>query len=355
MMKTITSFYKNLLVMHVLILLIAVGATFASWKIVTLTIHAEKQRIFNQEKDQAVQWLTEKFSLYYSVLRSFRAFWYSNPHVSQSQWEKFVKDSGVISEYPGISSVFMIKRVQQEDTRALEQDMRRISNPAYKKYTIYPIKKDGECYLGFYIYPTEGRETALGLDHLSIQDRQEKLFQARDTGNIMNTRETLLLNTGRPGFFLVAPLYDNAIPHDTVDGRRKAFWGFSAISFRSNELFSSIYGNEDPFPFFDFEIYDGTQVTPENLLYDHDRSLSAVTLSNTSKIIHQQELKFDGNRWTIVFATKPNFTLGKFQESLPWIVLGIGGVFSAFVVLSLVQQSMKITQIRKAMDKEKTV
>jgi PAS domain S-box-containing protein len=123
------------------------------------------------------------------------------------------------------------------------------------------------------------------------------------------------------------PVYQPEQPLTTVAQRRQAFLGLVSSGFRLDLLMNKIVGERNLD--IDFELYDGQQLTPANLLYDdspdqaHDNALFEKTV----------QLQIAGRIWTMRFATLPKFDRGV-QRQTPDFVL-FGGLFVSILLFGI--------------------
>lgn len=120
----------------------------------------------------------------------------------------------------------------------------------------------------------ERNQGVFGFDMNSEPVRREALERARDSGSISRTgMVTLIKETGpdtQPGFLIFAPVYKKNLPLDTTDERIAAIEGYTYGAFRIEDLMEGIFTNPDENTA--FQIYDGTNIFPEALIYESNAS-----------------------------------------------------------------------------------
>src|SRR5258705_2005487 len=100
--------------------------------------------------------------------------------------------------------------------------------------------------------------------------RHDAMALARDTGTptasgrVVLIQETDVQNQ-QAGLLIYAPVDRNDVPASTVDERRKALFGFVYSPFRVDDFLAPVISdnNRDV----GFQVYDGREVKPENLLH----------------------------------------------------------------------------------------
>ncbi len=130
----------------------------------------------------------------------------------------------------------------------------------------------------------EVNEDLLGRDRYTEPAHRDAMDRARDTGESKATGKVYTFseasgNSGAslalvPGIVMYLPVYKEGESIGTVDERRSALDGFVVCYLTTGELFQGIF--EDPHePEIDFEVYDGDELTPGNLLYNDEAVLRA--------------------------------------------------------------------------------
>ena len=154
---------------------------------------------------------------------------------------------------------------------------------------------------------------------------------ARDTGKpALSGMVKLVQETEvgvQNGFLLYLPVYkkDNQVPFSEQE-RRSSIVGFVYSPFRVNDLMKGVLGKR--FLDLDIEIYDGTSINEDNLLYDKDtiRSYSA----SSRKLSRLSSLTIAGHKWQVYIAALPEF--GN-ETTFPWFILGGGIIISGLIFL----------------------
>lgn len=300
---------KFLLVLTGLNLLGYLAAAGIYWLSNTILIR-EKQEIFYQTGNRIEQMVEERMLAHVNALRSLQAFWAGkNQKVTREEFDFYLKTLNIFYDYPGISSIAF-------------------------------LKPEGDKLITRYLYPLEGRETALGLDQYFDPQRQAFFEQARDSGRINASQPFILKTTQKPGFFLAAPLYAGGTAPASLIERREQLIGFTGMIFRENELFTAIFGRSNPFPDIDFAIYYDYHETlpeaghPEHLLFDSDPEFDPAgrpKLMQTKKYV-----TVGGAQWSVFITAKPSFSLNWAEENLPKIGLITGLTISLAISLLVI-------------------
>jgi hypothetical protein len=159
---------------------------------------------------------------------------------------------------------------------------------------------------------------------------------ARDKGEIITSQKTILTTTGRPGFLLIAPLYNGATIPNSVAERRSDLSGFIIFVFRDTDLFNAIFGPANPFPDLNFSIYHNGMIDHDHLLYNSDYSQQAPDWNDHYQPFQvKKHLNIGNNAWTLVVTAKPSFGLKPAEEFLPKMTLLIGLPLLSFFALAV--------------------
>ena len=111
--------------------------------------------------------------------------------------------------------------------------------------SLVPSPERDEYFPVFYSNAITKASIIYGLDMNSEASRRAVLERARD-GDRMATSAQIMLRTGtgdRNGFFVLMPVYQQGLPHDTVEDRRHNLAGYVNGVFRTGVMFDTILGS----------------------------------------------------------------------------------------------------------------
>jgi len=297
---------KKFLILLTLILVMGILTTLSGYYLSKKVLNREKLKIFQQDAEKIQQLIEERMLAHVNTLRSIQSLWNSqNQPVTNQQFSQFLNSLNVFYDYPGISSIGFAKRV-------------------------------GDKLLTTYIEPLEGRENTLGFDHAADPTRKLSFDRARDTGEIISSSPFTLITTNRPGFFLIAPIYQTGETPRSLIERQKQLSGFIAMVFRETELFRAIFGRQNLLPDIDFAIYN-----QESLLFDSDPGFDPT--ANPQLLQTKKYVTIGQSPWTIIISAKPSFSLTAAEENLPRTMLIVGltlGGLSGLVILSFYRRHL---------------
>lgn len=278
-------------------------ATILVHTITNQILQRERQKIFDQSAEQIQQWVEERMLAHVNTLRGLQAFWSRNPEgVTKEEFSAYIHSLNILSDYPGISSVIF-------------------------------IKPSGKQLLTTYIEPLSGREAALGFDSNTDPFRKTFFESVRDSGQIMASDPVALVTTGKPGFFLAVPLYENGEIPRSLEERRNKLIGFAVLVFRESELFRAIFGRQNPLPDIDFVVYHEFE-EPRHQLFDSNPEFNP---GKDSKLMRTERYVTVGETpWTIIITAKPSFSLNRAEEKLPLFILTTGLAFNGALGLIII-------------------
>ncbi|MBI4099372.1 CHASE domain-containing protein [Candidatus Microgenomates bacterium] len=292
-------------------------ATVAAWKVTQQVVLQEASNRLYQDSSQIKNLVSQRLELYLLATESLtKSVEIGGDITTASQWSSYIKSLGLTEKYPGVSSLSYSQKVEI---------------PGKTSFIIR------------YIEPLAGREKAIGYDLTSEENRRRALEKARDTGKVAATGKITLPTTNGPGFGFFFPIYDTKIgPESPLEERRAGLRAIVAVTFRGTEMFRAVYGQTDPFPNLDFEIYQNENLTPANRLYDHDPNFAAVTDTN-HHLSTKEIINIDGEKWVIVVTTKNELGFTFAQEILPKVILFSGLLVSLlFLAFFLYQYKLHL-------------
>lgn len=174
-------------------------------------------------------------------------------------------------------------------------------------------------YIITYVEPSE-RVAALGFDITSEEIRLKALNRALETKHIAITDKILLAADQKPGFLMFLPIFKYRNRSDVE--------GVAILTFNSRSAFKNVYGRGDPFPNLNFKLYNGSDISEQVLLYDHDPQRPFSEPNYRPKFKTSSTFNINSEVLTLTIATKPGFELTPAQKRLPQIVLVSGLSFS---------------------------
>ncbi len=309
-------------------LLLTAGASYLVW---TVTQDADSLR-FEHETEHIKGNIQNRMEKYTNILRGARALFARGP-VSQDEFRAYVNCRNIQKHYPGIQGLGFSERVEAKDKDDFVADQRRQKGDSFR---IWPDYERAEYHAVVYLEPLDRRnQAAIGYDVFTEPVRLAALERARDTGEPALTGKVTLVQEidekKQAGFLLFIPVYRNGQPTDTIADRRASLHGFLYSPFRADDLFEGVFGTETH-QSVGFELYDGTELTPEYLLHRSNGFPMANSEGRRSTRSSADSLEVAGHKWGLLVATRPEFDLAS-GRNLVWIVLVIGSLASVTIFI----------------------
>jgi signal transduction histidine kinase len=242
--------------------------------------------------------------------------------VSRDDWRRYTETLSLNELYPGIQGIGYTEWVRPEERTAYEAAVRAEGFP---QFSIRPAGERPLYSSITFLEPFDERNRqAFGYDMYAQETRRRAMDLARDTGEVaISGRVTLVQEIStdvQAGFLMYLPHYRSGETPGSVAERRDASVGFVYSPFRMRNLMEGILG--PGLPNVRLEIFDGTTISPETLMYDsqgEDLGSSSPLFKSTLQIDVGQHI------WTLRICSLPEFERLLDPEK-SYIVL-ISGIF----------------------------
>ncbi|MBD2094648.1 CHASE domain-containing protein [Trichocoleus sp. FACHB-591] len=296
-----------------------------------------------QRTEDAIQ---NRLETYIALLRSSSGLFAVNERLTSAQFRTYVKQVELGRRYPGTQGIGFSVRLRADDKDAFVGEMRQ---QGFTNFAIQPDFPRAEYHAIIYLEPFDQRNrAALGFDMFTEPVRRAAMEQARDTGAAAASGRVTLLQeieqNKQAGFLIYVPLYRTGDTPGTVAGRRSALQGFVYSPFRADDLMAGIFGNEQ-YPAVEFQIYDGSDRNPQNLLHRSDRLRIHQRLPYRPRFTTSRAIAIAGRAWHITFTSSPEFELASSKSFVPYIALsGIGLSLALFWVTRSQVQARSVAE-----------
>ena len=293
-------------------------------------------KIFDLRANQATAAVEKRMKDYIQVLAGAKALIVASDTVDRIAWRRYYNSLNLEDSYPGIQALGYTHFIRPAELAGYE---RKIRAEGFPDFAVYPEGKRTEYTPITYIEPFTGRNLrAFGFDMYSEPTRQSAMNMARDTKQpALSGKVRLMQENGedeQAGFLIYLPVYkDNADPTSIKD-RQKLIEGFVYSPFRAKDLMTSIMGQG--FGDIDVEIYDGSSLTQESLLYSSD-SVSYYPTRKGDPLTKLNTIRIGSHIWRLFITAKPGPERSADTE-LPYYILAGGTIISllmAFIIWSL--------------------
>lgn len=305
------------------VLLFGFVVTGAAWYTSNEFVNENAELRFETRTKEISTAIRARMTEYEQVLWGGIGFFRASQEVDRSEFKLYVDALGLQKNWPGIQGIgFSIPLTP-------EQKPDHILNVRAEGFPTFTIRPEGErdAYTSIiFLEPFDWRnKRAFGFDMWSNEMRREAMTRARDTGEASTSGIiTLVQETGtdvQRGFLTYLPLYRIGMPTNNIDNRRAAFVGWVYSPFRMGDLMKGILGDGETNV--EYEIFDGSDLTKEALLYDSNDIFHAEDAVHTDASSRTANLSLQGRSWTIVYTEGGN-QLTEAERAQPTIVATAG-------------------------------
>lgn len=316
-------------IMPWLVLALSLILTVVMWHLTRDATQARLEERFTYRADEVQAALESHLSAYELVLLGGAGLFSVADRVSAREWRTYVESLNLQTNYPGILGVGVSWRVPPERFSELEQQFR---GQIAEDFHIWPPGQRDEYTSILYLEPLNWRnQRAIGYDMFSEPVRRAAMARARDTGRTSVSGKIKLVQETKQdvqaGFLMYVPLYKRGAAIDSQQARREALLGYVYSPFRVEDLVRGVFQHR--LTSIALEIYDGTELTEENLMF---HSASLTELREASDLTMVRQMPFKGHTWTLRFTALPGM-LQASAYALPTIVLLSGLIISLLLFL----------------------
>ncbi|HYD63182.1 MAG TPA: EAL domain-containing protein [Noviherbaspirillum sp.] len=282
--------------------------------------------------------------------------------VSREQFRVFT--GPLLQRHPYVQAFNFHRIVSSDERYVYEAQMRQL----YPDFAMGRLK-DGqrvpaeprEHYLVVdYIEPMLGNETAFGLDVSHNAQLLEAVQRAIDTGKVTSTGLLTLAQGGGKlrGFLMLLPVYRHGMPLDTVEARRKAAVGDTAVVFNANDLIEKILGANGLLDDADIgiSVYAAASLDDRYLAFRKGPAPFRQAASSwpprwlfydqTEALVHNFDIA--GRTWRIVVSAEPVFFTQRHSGSLNGLIAG--ALFSILLAAFMQVLSSRSRRIHKLVE-----
>ncbi|MGB7160264.1 MAG: CHASE domain-containing protein [Tepidisphaeraceae bacterium] len=283
---------------------------------------------------------------YITLLRGTSGLFAASEHVSAAEFHAYVWRLALREEYPGVQGVGASLRIPGEHRDATVASIR--NQPGMEQFDITPADPRPEYHAILFLEPLDERNgRAIGYDMFTEPTRRAAMERARDSAEpALSGKVTLIQEDGNSapqnGFLIYLPIYRTAAIPTGVDERRDQLTGFVYSPFRTGDLFEGIFHGRTPAGIA-FEIYDGTDVTPDALLYSSDDASPENDSHADARFRKREPMQVAGHPWTLVVHTTPAFESSS-SRGLTLVVIALGAIVS--IVLFALSFGQSTAQLR---------
>jgi signal transduction histidine kinase/CHASE1-domain containing sensor protein/ActR/RegA family two-component response regulator len=282
-----------------LILLLGFCFTFVVYHYFSkLTVEQDRSR-FDRSAQEIQDKVRLRIATSIALLRAGTGLFAASDSVQPNEFKRFVQQIELEKNYKGVLGIGFARRI----------------NEARKEQIVI-----------LYLEPANApNKSAISFDMATEPVRRRAMEAARDSGNPTASGKVELvqernLSSKQNGFLIYAPVYRNGAQLNSIEERRQALLGFVYSPYRIDDFLAPV--TEEKNYDIGFQVYDGDEAAPQNLL-------SAAWTDVSSDPLFRDEKKLDiaEHTWTVAYATKPSFEKYSGRSLLKYTVI-LGGLLS---------------------------
>lgn len=297
------------------------------------TAKAKDQLRFESAVEQTQSKIENRLETYLALLQGSSGLFSTSTPVTKQEFQAYVERLDLRRRYPGVQGIGYSVRVLPIDVPTLVADLQ---SQGVTNFAIRPESLRSEYYPIVYLEPPDPQnQTAIGFDMFTESKQRTAMKQARDAGSPAASGRVMLTQEAaqkQAGFLVYVPLYRGGRVPETVIDRRNGLQGFVYSPFRARDLLQGVFGDEQQL-LVNFQVYDGTEVRPDNLLHDTNQSDSSASFQTI------RPLTVAGRTWTLVFSSRPELGVESERGQVPYILLG--GVLASFVLFAIMRSQIR--------------
>jgi signal transduction histidine kinase len=340
----------------------AIGICITIWTclVVMEAQDAQIRSNFARDTDKVAADTSARLRTYFDMLLSLKGLFAVTGEVDREQFSQFVKALRLTERYPGFRAIQFARAVPDRELAGFALDVGKQTGGS-PPFVVHPALAGEQHFVIEFNEPMKGNEHAFGLDLAGLPPQRAAVEAARDSGEIVATGRTLLVQdeASHPGFVARVPIYRQNMPLESVAQRRAAFIGVVAIVFRVDELMREVIDA----PLLDhlaLQITDtgdaktgaAQPATHVNILFDSRRS-GTRTLA---RHVVQGHIDVAQRRWLVEYRAMAGSRYSR--DITPLVLIACAGmVISSLIAALLVASRRSRTlagQLRATLDEQRS-
>lgn len=278
------------------VLAICLAATGLLWNSAVRVENKSAQGAFDRVAAGVMGNVSARVARYESVVEAARAFLKGQgSSFTPQQWQAFVRDLSIKTDYPGLDGVVFIQVVSPNSLLSYEQAM----SAAVGQSVTVQVNPSATVYCPItYVAPLSHQASWIGTDLCSIPAAKTALVKAMQDDQTILTGPVAASKSGAlVGFY--TPIYQSGMSHDTPDQRTTAIKGWIGAPVRFDGMMNGLLNTAQGM---DVQIFDGKQTDKDHLLYDFGGSWTGTADNYSGRRISTTSLDLAGRTWTLVFS-----------------------------------------------------
>lgn len=287
----------------------------------------ERERIAIHAKADATESvlaLQHGVDAYLHLTQGFSGFIAAAGPTNLKDYDTYLATVDALTDHPGLRYIGYIPRVPRG---AREQFETRVQG----ELPGFVIKGQGSdpdyAFPYLYAVPRDKRSLGIrGLDFSGIPERWAAMQLARDSGQTIATKQHRYLtgSENAPIVIVFTPIYDRALPSNTVAERRLGLRGFVFSIYQVPAMIERSLGAAFRSEF-DLDILDGTTV-----LYKSGERSAGLPDVHAFGVVHRAAMMVGGRQWQLFFYPKQQY-FARYESPMGNVILA-GGLLSSLAL-----------------------
>lgn len=317
----------RLSIIALLMLLVVLGLTFYSWKVMSETTYRQSHSDFETLVIENQKALQTRIESYKNALLGGAGFFLGSEFVSREEWDSYVSEMNIGKNFPGMNGLGYIAAPSPESVKSFVEQARKDGIP---DFSIHPKTEGRPHFIIKYIAPALPNKKAVGLNIAFEDNRLKAATTARDTEQDTITAPVVLVQDSEktPGFLLLHPVYRK----EADLGSKKTgsmFSGFIYTPLIANKFLSNLTNAQGRD--FNLTIYDENDAGMKEFIYS---SKASKELSGgKSSFVIKKTIPVMGRNWSVSWEST-HFYDELQTEFRPDLIL-VGGIFITFLLALL--------------------
>lgn len=244
-------------------------------------------------------------------LRGARSLFPASDQVTRASFSAMVKDRNLNKEFHGALGLGFVRYVPRTK---IDEFLAKTQADGAPDFAIHPAGAESDLYVVEYIIPEDINRVAMGYNMATESRRREAAERAMRTGAAALSAPLTLLQRANEGtgFIMFYPVYEKGKSQATEEDRVRHIIGWTYMPLVARNILAGVTSQAEEQ--LDFEVFDGSVASRENLIYDDDGHLSKtqdlVFTENdyAQRLFHlKTNLSIGGETWTICCSTNKSF------------------------------------------------
>ena len=273
-------------------------------------IRQQDRQIFEGAVSQSLDAIRERLAVTSTLVRGTAGLFHASDKVSGDEFRQYVASLDLRRQYPGILGIGFTRKLDPDEVRGFEQDVRDTGRPGFR---VWPHGPRAEYHSIVYLEPLDQRNAAaVGYDMATDPVRRAAMTAAHERGQLVASGKVRLKQEIDParqaGFLMYLAVYTRPV------GKRPGdLLGYVYAPLRVDDLLAGTRGRAPKLV--SYELFDGPRPDPQSLLRGNPQHQDSARL----RADHTMEVA--GRTWLIRFSSTPALDARSLQWLVPWLAL----------------------------------